>query len=64
MREFGINYPVLIGGAHETEIMRKLGNAGGGLPYTLFYDRDGVLREKIIGGLDKSRLEQLLEPLI
>lgn len=63
-QEFAINYPILIGGAHESEILRELGNAAGGLPYTLFYDRDGVLREKIIGGIDKSRLEKLLEPLI
>ncbi|KAB2310105.1 TlpA family protein disulfide reductase [Betaproteobacteria bacterium SCN2] len=62
--EYGINYPVLIGGANESEILRKLGNPGGGLPYTLVYDRDGQLRDKIIGGLDKTRLEGLVAPLI
>jgi thiol-disulfide isomerase/thioredoxin len=64
MREFGINYPVLIGGADESEALRKLGNPGGGLPFTLIYDRGGQLREKILGGLDAGRLEQLLAPLI
>ena len=44
--------------------MRALGNASGGLPYTLIYDRQGKLREKVIGGLDKTRLERLLAPLI
>ena len=63
-REFGINYPVLIGGISESEALRKLGNPGGGLPYTLIYDRDGKLREKIIGGLDQARLERLIAPLI
>jgi thiol-disulfide isomerase/thioredoxin len=63
-REFAINYPILIGGINESEMMRALGNASGGLPYTLIYDRDGKLREKIIGGLDKSRLDRLLAPLI
>lgn len=64
VREFGINYPVLIGGVNESEILRKLGNPGGGLPYTLIYDREGQLQEKIIGGLDQARLERLIAPLI
>lgn len=64
VQEFAVNYPILIGGINESEMMRALGNASGGLPYTLIYDRDGKLKEKIIGGLDKSRLERLLAPLI
>jgi thiol-disulfide isomerase/thioredoxin len=64
VQEFGVNYPVMIGGANESEMLRKLGNTGGGLPYTLIYDRSGKLREKIIGGLDRARLDQLLTPLI
>lgn len=64
VHEFDINYPILIGGIHESEILRQLGNPGGGLPFTLIYDRNGNLREKIIGGLDKARLEHLLNPLI
>jgi thiol-disulfide isomerase/thioredoxin len=64
VQEFGINYPVLIGGVNESEALRKLGNPGGGLPFTLIYDRSGALQEKILGGLDKSRLEQLLASLI
>lgn len=63
-REFGINYPVLIGGVNESELLRKLGNPAGGLPFTLIYDRNGKLREKILGGLDQTRLEHLLAPLI
>lgn len=64
VREFAVNYPVLIGGINESEKMRALGNSTGGLPYTLIYDRQGQLKERIIGGLDKSRLELLLAPLI
>jgi len=62
--ELELNYPVFIGGIPESELLRQLGNPGGGLPYTLIYDRSGRLREKILGGLDKARLEQLLTPLI
>jgi thiol-disulfide isomerase/thioredoxin len=64
VQEYGINYPVLIGGINESETLRKLGNPGGGLPYTLIYDRNGQLQEKIIGGLDQARLERLIAPLI
>jgi thiol-disulfide isomerase/thioredoxin len=64
VQEYAINYPILIGGINESEILRKLGNPGGGLPYTLIYDRNGKLLEKIIGGLDKARLERLILPLI
>lgn len=63
-REFAVNYPILIGGIRESENMRALGNVSGGLPYTLIYDRQGQLRGKVIGRLDKTRLEQLLAPLI
>jgi thiol-disulfide isomerase/thioredoxin len=63
-QEYGINYPILIGGISESETLRKLGNPGGGLPYTLVYDRNGQLQEKIIGGLDQVRLERLIAPLI
>ena len=64
VRAYGINYPVLIGGIDESEALRKLGNPGGGLPYTLIYGRDGRLQEKIIGGLDEARLERLIRSLI
>lgn len=62
--EMNMNYPVLIGGINEQEAMRKLGNASGGLPFTLIYDRSGQLREQIIGGLDQARLQQALAPYL
>jgi thiol-disulfide isomerase/thioredoxin len=64
VQEFAVNYPVLIGGINESEALHNLGNPGGGLPYTLIYDRSGALREKIIGGLDKRRLQQALAPYL
>jgi peroxiredoxin len=63
-QDLGINYPILMGLATESENMRSLGNNGGGLPYTLVYDRHGNLREKILGRLDRRQLEGLVLPLI
>jgi hypothetical protein len=64
VQKFGVNYPIFIAHTDESENMRSLGNHGGLLPYTLIYDRNGNLQEKILGGLDKTRLERLLIPLI
>ena len=40
-REFGINYPLLIGGIETMELLREAGNRTGVLPYTLVIDRAG-----------------------
>jgi hypothetical protein len=32
---YKINYPLLVGGATALGVIRALGNAGGGLPYTM-----------------------------
>src|SRR5215510_12563701 len=41
VREFHINYPVLIGGMNTLELMRESGNRSGVLPFTLILDRGG-----------------------
>jgi thiol-disulfide isomerase/thioredoxin len=64
VQELGVNYPIFVGGVDESEAMRLIGNASRVLPYTLIYDRSGKLRENIIGEVEKTRLERLLEPLI
>lgn len=60
VEETGLNYPILIGGLPASEAMRSLGNRSSGLPFTLIYDRHGKLRERILGGVDKERLQQML----
>lgn len=45
-RDFPIQYPVYLAREQAQTLMSGLGNARGGLPYTLFIDRQG----KVIGG--------------
>lgn len=63
-REFGMNYPVLLGGVETMELMRSTGNRMGVLPYTLIIDRAGWIAESKIGGLKEAQLEAMLERLL
>ncbi|MGH8661958.1 MAG: TlpA family protein disulfide reductase [Burkholderiales bacterium] len=63
-REFGINYPLLLGGIETIELMRQAGNRAGVLPYTLVIDRKGNLVSGEPGGLKEARLENLIRPLL
>lgn len=62
-REFGMNYPVLLGGLETMELMRSTGNRVGVLPYTLVIDREGRIAGRKIGGLKESELEAMLVPI-
>lgn len=63
-REFGINYPLLIGGADTLELLRQAGNRMAVLPYTVVIDRKGNVVSREPGGLKEARLEGLIEPLL
>lgn len=67
MREFSrtyrINYPVLVADATALQLLRKLGNRGGGLPYTVILDGTGALVRRHLGAFTASDLRRLLESL-
>src|SRR5688500_16142451 len=44
-----IAYPLLIAGATGIELMRRLGNSAGGLPFTVVLDRRGRVAERKLG---------------
>jgi len=60
---FKISYPVLLAEADGLDLMRRLGNSGGGLPYTVIVDREGALVHRKLGALKQAELDGLLEPL-
>src|SRR6185503_8781765 len=62
-REFGVNYPLLLGGTDTMEVMRAAGNRAGVLPYTLVIDREGRVVSREPGGVKEARLESLVQPL-
>jgi thiol-disulfide isomerase/thioredoxin len=64
VRALHIRYPIAVAGLQAVEITRKLGNAVGGLPYTLVLDRSGGLVASHLGALTEERLDTILRPLL
>ena len=58
-----IEYPVLLAEADGLDLMRKLGNGSGGLPYTVIVDRQGELAQRKLGAYKGPELEAALAPL-
>lgn len=63
-RNAAISYPVLIADGSGLDLIRKLGNASGGLPYTAFLDRGGRPVRSKLGALKRTELEGLLAELL
>jgi len=62
--ELGINYPVLVAGLEAIDLIRKLGNRAGALPYTLILDRQGLPVATHLGILSEADLERILSGLV
>lgn len=63
-REFGINYPVLVGGLETMELARQAGNTKSVLPFTLVLDRNARAVSSDIGAIKPERLEATLKRLL
>ena len=59
-KRFGIAYPLAVA---SEEVKNKFGGIEG-LPTTMLYDRQGILREKIIGFEYTDVIESELKPLL
>ncbi|MEW6693185.1 MAG: TlpA disulfide reductase family protein [Pseudomonadota bacterium] len=57
-------FPLLLGGRTGSEIARQMGNAHGGLPYSVVIDADGVIRATHAGRLDEARARALVDPAL
>src|SRR5512138_2832805 len=55
-----VSYPVLIGEGAALNLARQLGDAGGALPYTIVFDRDGKVVLTRLGRLPRATLETAL----
>jgi len=58
-----ITYPILLAEADGLDLMRKLGNSSGGLPYTVIADRQGALVHRKLGAMKQADLDGILGPL-
>jgi len=62
--KFGINYPILIGEMEGIELVRRVGNDRGGLPFTVIVDRKGRLIGTELGGLNEQKLTAIVAPAL
>lgn len=62
-KAFNINYPVLIPMAGVVRLQDALGG-GPGLPFTVIVDRQGRIRARVAGRIDRERLNALLAPIL
>jgi len=58
-----VKYPVYVAGFGGADISRNLGDAAGGLPFTVVIDRTGVVRYSKLGKVDEVELKQVLARL-
>jgi thiol-disulfide isomerase/thioredoxin len=60
---FNISYPILLAETDGLELMRRLGNGAGGLPYTVVTDRQGGVVHRKLGAFKEADLDAILGPL-
>ena len=53
-----VSYPIGLAGFEGTQLTRDLGNAAGGLPFTVLLDSAGRIRERKLGQLQPEDLER------
>ncbi len=63
-KEFGINYPVLIGGLKAMSFAEAAGNQMSVLPYTVVFDKQGNITDTFLGRVHKKTLEKSILPLL
>lgn len=51
LKQFPVSYPVALGGLGGTTLGQQLGNADGGLPFTVVLDAQGNLKQRKLGKL-------------
>jgi thiol-disulfide isomerase/thioredoxin len=62
--EMRINYPVLVGELDAMDLAQQAGNQVGGLPFTVVLDRSGRPIRSELGGLNREKLERIVQPLL
>lgn len=59
-----INYPILVGELDAMDLAQQAGNQLGGLPFTVILDRSGKPVRSELGGLNREKLERIVQPLL
>lgn len=62
-QKLAFSFPTLIAGPEVIELMKKLGNSVGGLPFSVFLNEKGEIVGTHLGPLNEKQLEQTLSRL-
>jgi len=63
-KRLSISYPILLADAGGLDLMRRLGNAAAGLPFTVFLDRESKPVKRKLGALRRPEVEAALSELL
>ena len=64
IKQYGVTYPVLVGDADAMDMMNKLGNTDGVLPFTLILDSKGHLVTQSLGAMKAAQVQKAVNPLL
>lgn len=59
-----VTYPTGLAGLQGTELVKNLGNTGGGLPFTLVLNSEGAVAARKMGKLEATDLETWRRELV
>ena len=63
-RKLAISYPLLVAESGAVDMMKRLGNKGGGLPYTVIFDQGRSIALRKLGAFSRAELEVVLARLL
>jgi thiol-disulfide isomerase/thioredoxin len=64
VKQLGIHYPVLVGGRSAMKVSYQYGNHSGALPYSIIFDKQGIIRYRAGGLMSKEKLLNQIKPLL
>jgi thiol-disulfide isomerase/thioredoxin len=64
LKTLDLDISILVGGAATVELMRRLGNGAGALPFSVLLDSSGRIRERMLGPYTAASLERSLAVLV
>ena len=63
LKEYKVDYPVLIGSDDALALSKTLGNKVGGLPFAVVIDAKGTIVGRLLGETKPGKFEELVRPL-
>jgi thiol-disulfide isomerase/thioredoxin len=61
LRKVPVSYPIFVSGFGGADLARSLGNAAGGLPFTVVIDANGAVRSAKLGEINPGELRRALD---